>query len=202
MNVSDVMTSEVVTVPRGAPLPAVAALMLEHAIGGLPVVDEGTLVGIVCRSDVLPFEEDPDRHLRTAGDVMSRDVVSVPPSMTVGKAASVLAHRGIKRAPVLDGEALAGIVSESDLLRPFGRNDEAVARAVESALSAPATGTHLSPVDVTVQDGVVRLRGRARGEAQHALILRIARAVDGVSRVEDELIVEQEHLHSFERISG
>ncbi len=52
--VEQVMRSPVVTVPPDYPLEEAARLMIEHDIGGLPVVEEGgRLVGIITRSDIF-----------------------------------------------------------------------------------------------------------------------------------------------------
>ncbi|WP_295404206.1 CBS domain-containing protein [Meiothermus sp.] len=51
--VGEVMSKDPITIGENMPLQAAAKLMLEHKIGGLPVVQEGRLVGIVTVSDVL-----------------------------------------------------------------------------------------------------------------------------------------------------
>lgn len=78
-----------------------------------------------------------------AANVMTRDVLSVGPDDTVAEAAGKLAGRGISAAPVLDaGGRLLGIVSEGDLMRPFGRE-----RQMHRAwwLNLLAEGTDLAP---------------------------------------------------------
>src|SRR3546814_16101830 len=52
-----------------------------------------------------------------AKDVMTTHVVSVKPDNTVGDVADILLTHGISAVPVLDGDALVGIVSEGDLIR-------------------------------------------------------------------------------------
>lgn len=51
--VGDVMTRAVVTVGPDAPVMEVARLLLQHRIGGIPVVDEGQVVGIITESDLF-----------------------------------------------------------------------------------------------------------------------------------------------------
>jgi nucleotide-binding universal stress UspA family protein len=53
LRVREVMTGEVVTIRPGAPVAQAAALMLEGRFSGLPVVENGQLVGIVTKRDVL-----------------------------------------------------------------------------------------------------------------------------------------------------
>jgi len=53
--VEEVMTFNVITVPPDAPLRNAVSLLRRHRIGALPVVNEGGLVGMITRSDVLDF---------------------------------------------------------------------------------------------------------------------------------------------------
>ena len=57
-----------------------------------------------------------------ARDLMTREVVTVPPATPVTALARLLAERGISAVPVTDAEGrLLGIVTEADLLRRLGR---------------------------------------------------------------------------------
>ena len=53
VEIGDIMTRNVVTVSPDADLVDVARTMLERKIGGLPVVEDGRLVGIVTESDIF-----------------------------------------------------------------------------------------------------------------------------------------------------
>lgn len=53
MTVASIMTSTVITVEPGRDAVAAARLMLDHKIGALPVVDAGTVVGILTETDIL-----------------------------------------------------------------------------------------------------------------------------------------------------
>lgn len=53
MTVGSIMTSTVITVESGRDAVAAARLMLDHKIGALPVVDAGTVVGILTETDIL-----------------------------------------------------------------------------------------------------------------------------------------------------
>ncbi len=57
-----------------------------------------------------------------AADVMTRDVVTLSPDMTLEQAAERLVQRGISGAPVVDDRGhLVGMLSESDILRQLKR---------------------------------------------------------------------------------
>jgi CBS domain-containing protein len=78
-----------------------------------------------------------------AASIMTRDVLSVGPDTTIKDAAARLSDRGVSAAPVVDGDGhLLGMVSEGDLMQPFGRQ-----RALRRAwwLNVLAEGEQLAP---------------------------------------------------------
>ena len=141
MNVSSIMTKQVVGVPPTATIAEAANLMIAHRISGLPVVDAGDkLVGIVSEGDFvrrselgterkrawwLEFLLSPgkaaDEYTRANGrrvsEIMATDVASVSPDDTIEKAVHVMTSRRVKRLPVVTGDRLVGILTRSDLLR-------------------------------------------------------------------------------------
>ena len=142
MKAREVMTTPVVTIAPDTTLAEIAALLLEHRISGLPVLDRGHVVGIVSESDLLAQREiggrskrepepwwafmfpeipDPARYVKAhavrALDVMTTPVISVAEETPTSKVVALLAKRKIRRVPVLRGERLVGIVTRADLVR-------------------------------------------------------------------------------------
>ena len=134
--VDDVMTRDVVSVRPETPCRAVADLMIEHRVSGIPVVDYfGHVLGVVSEADLLPKVETArerpslfgrrsyrrDRRKaagRTASEVMTSPAVAVMPSLSVPVAVRRMRLAGVKRLPVEDSLGrLVGIVSRGDLLR-------------------------------------------------------------------------------------
>lgn len=112
--VRDIMTTDVITVPTATPVEAVAKILHDKRITGLPVVnDEGQVVGVLSEYDIIT------RHGETAGDIMSGQVISVNPDADAEEVANLLTNRRIRRLPVLAEGRLVGIVSRSDLMRLF-----------------------------------------------------------------------------------
>lgn len=164
MNVADVMTREVVTVGPKATVPEIARLMLEHHLSGVPVAEDGTLLGIVSERDLMrrgeigtapahsrwaaffaSEQQDAARfvhtHGRTAADVMTSKVVTVTPRTPLGAAADLLDRHRVKRLPVVENGKLVGIVARADLLR-----------ALAGALTKPAAAT---TSDTALRDAVL-----------------------------------------------
>jgi CBS domain-containing protein len=110
--VDQVMTRGVMTATPDELVEDVAKRLAFHNVTGLPVEDwDGTIVGIVSEMDVI------GRIGEVIRDVMTANVVSVPPDTTVERAARLMAERGIKRLPVLADGKLVGIISRADVVR-------------------------------------------------------------------------------------
>ena len=139
-----VMTSPVAYAMSETPLHEVAGLLLRERISAAPVLDDGGhVVGMVSEGDLVRrgpagdetrrswwldvFEENAaqdeqfvnylTRHGLRAKDVMSRELVLVNEETPIAEIAALLETHRIKRAPVMRGEKLVGIVSRADLLR-------------------------------------------------------------------------------------
>jgi CBS domain-containing protein len=192
MQVRDVMTVGVVTVAPDTPVKEVASLLVGARISGLPVIEQGRLVGIISESDLLPLREGASgAPVQTAADVMSRKVVSLVEGMTVTQAARVLQRHRVKRAPVMRGDALVGIVTRADLLRPYLRTDSEILAEIEHLIMGSALDISPRDVRVAVEGGVVSLVGPVASERERAILLHMCRSVDGVVDVEDRLALER-----------
>jgi len=136
MKVEDVMTTNVRTITSDKKLGEVVSMMCIYRYSGIPVVDDGKLVGTVSESDVLgkmfPKLEDlmsgmsgvdydelmnkySDVVSITVKDVMTPVVISVKPDMHILQAASVMCGRKFRRIPVAVGDKLVGMVSMGDV---------------------------------------------------------------------------------------
>lgn len=127
--VSEVMTTDVVTVAPDAVLGRAAHLMVEKHVKRLPVVDDsGKLLGILGRLDILntiAAVHLPQWHpaARTAvpgstvSEVMTRDVPTVSESATLEQIFELLVGSSHKRVVVIDDHShVTGIIADSDLI--------------------------------------------------------------------------------------
>jgi acetoin utilization protein AcuB len=127
MHVADIMTPNPVTVtPRNAIRTAIN-LMREGDFRRLPVVERGRLVGIITDRDLRRAANSPyvvrekwyDNfvldHIEV-GTCMTADPVTVAPGATIAEAARLIRKNKIGGLPVVDGDQLVGIVTETDLL--------------------------------------------------------------------------------------
>jgi signal transduction histidine kinase len=118
------MSVQVQTVPVTATLAEVAALLAGHRISCVPVIEDGRPVGMISERDVVR-EVAADAigwGQKTAGMVMSHPLHVANAGSTVADAVNTITRHGVRRVPVIteDG-ALAGIVTQTDLLRAAQR---------------------------------------------------------------------------------
>jgi acetoin utilization protein AcuB len=130
MRVKELMTGAPITVtPETAVLEA-RRLMLKERIRHLIVLEYDRLVGIVTDRDIrlnLPsqatslsvWEVNYLLARLTVGEVMSKTVLRVGPDRRVHEAARIMIEHKIGALPVVDGERVIGIVTETDILRAF-----------------------------------------------------------------------------------
>jgi redox-sensitive bicupin YhaK (pirin superfamily)/predicted transcriptional regulator len=139
MKASDVMSSPAIGVRPDAPLREVARTLVERRVSAVTVMEGERLVGIVSEADVL--RELPADEPRQARDVMTKDVATVSADTAAEDVAALLAARGIRRVPVVQGERVVGIVSRTNLVhalavRPRGEEDAPARVAVLERLGS------------------------------------------------------------------
>ena len=130
-----------ITCGADAPLRDALAMMEEHRIGSVPVVDaEGRPIGIFTRQDVIGRVVLPQRPLVVAmREVMSAPAVTLPADATAGDAALVMAQRGIRHVVVVDGTGrIKGVVSERDLFSLQRLSVRELASTIRRAADVPA----------------------------------------------------------------
>lgn len=125
MLVEEIMKREVVTISRDESVHAALGKTKEHRIRHLPVVDQGRLVGIVSDRDLRDVSPS---YLIQPGDIdvlkstkveqiMKYPVLTAHPLDGVDEAARMLYEYRIGCLPVVKGDKLVGIITETDMLR-------------------------------------------------------------------------------------
>jgi CBS domain-containing protein len=192
MRIGEVMRSPVVTVPPDAQLKDVAAILVEHGINAVPVIDASDrLVGIVSEADLLSLEAPPGPvlgrdsvtrrpSLHTAREVMSRSVYTLTEDTGAAAAVRMLLRHNLKSVPVVAGDRVVGIVARRDLLRLIARGDDDVRADLERRLKEEIDA--LQRITVEVADGVVTIDA-AVGTLGRQLLEGLAHTVPGVVEV-------------------
>jgi CBS domain-containing protein len=105
----EIMTSDVFTIERDATVADVAGIMLKRRLGSAVVMDGSWVSGIFTERDVV-------RAARVS-DWMTSDPVTVEGGLEAEEAAELMMSNGFRHLPVLEGQALVGIVSLRDVIR-------------------------------------------------------------------------------------
>lgn len=204
MQARDVMTPGVISVQPDTSVRDVAKMLVEHHISGVPVVDKnGKLVGIVSEGDLMRRPESETEHHRSwwlkllvshdqkvieyikthgkhAADVMSRPVITVAEDATLEKVADTLQKHRVKRAPVMRGEKMIGIVARADLLhgliaRQAGHAPSTDDNKIKAALEREFKNAEVDArfLNMIVSGGVVHVWGVVMS-AQDCEAVRVA----------------------------
>jgi acetoin utilization protein AcuB len=125
MKVRDVMNWNVVTVSSDTPIMEARKIMDAHSIRRLPVVDKGKLVGIISKERIVRAGPSAATSLSvweinylmakmTVKEIMTKDVVTVSPDMSVESAVALAQSKGVGALAVQEDHNLVGIVTTND----------------------------------------------------------------------------------------
>lgn len=144
MQVSEIMTKDVITVSLQTKITQAAALLLDNHINGLPVVDqENNLLGIICQSDIITQQKklplptiftlldgiiplSSFSHLEkevqkmsatTVEQAMTPDPVCVGPDAELEEVAEIMVSKNYHTIPVIQAGKLVGVVGKEDVLK-------------------------------------------------------------------------------------
>lgn len=119
-NVRDVMTSNPRSIEPSTTVTEAARLMKSEDIGSVPIVDGDQLVGVVTDRDIVirVVAETKDPQSTTAGEIASRDLVTVDPEQDLDEALRLMAQHQVRRLPVAEEDGrLVGILAQADVAR-------------------------------------------------------------------------------------
>jgi CBS domain-containing membrane protein len=138
----NVMTMQVVSVDRNAPLVEVASLLADKGVSGVPVVDEyQRVVGVISEKDFI-FQMSSEStgsfmaviaHCLTnkgcvaisirkqkAKDIMTSPAITVHDETPISKIGEIFSEKSINRVPVIgENDELVGIVTRADILQSY-----------------------------------------------------------------------------------
>ncbi len=116
VTIGDMMSTPVTTVPPTMPLSTVVGMMYSSKHLGFPVVERDTLVGMITLADVNSTSS-IDRDAMQVRDIMTRDLITLPPETPVIDALRIMSSQNIGRIPVVVDGKILGIVTRTDILK-------------------------------------------------------------------------------------
>jgi len=118
-----VMTHNALSVLVTADLKEAISLMIEHNVGGLPVVDdEGKIWAIITERDIIDLFMGRISGVKVEEE-MSTKTLTTRPSTTIFEAARIMTTQGFRRLPIVSNKKLVGIMTVMDIVRYFGSKD-------------------------------------------------------------------------------
>jgi CBS domain-containing protein len=117
--VRDIMTKDIVTVKTTDKVSEVIDVMTKHDIGSVIVTKDRKPVGIITERDILMrvCAEDLCTRGATAREIMSQPLVHIQADAGLGQASSLMTLKDVRRLLVMDKGAVAGIVTQKDIMR-------------------------------------------------------------------------------------
>lgn len=143
LTAKDIMTTECITLTPDTDITAAARILLENKINGVPVVEDGKVVGVLCQADlvaqqkrvtlpsfftlldgVFPISshEDLEKELTkitalTVADAMTPAPTFIHPDTGIDDIATMMANEKLYTLPVIDNDVLVGVVGKEDVLK-------------------------------------------------------------------------------------
>jgi CBS domain-containing protein len=112
--------TQVTSVAPAATMAEVTQTLAQHRIGAVLVIDDaGQVLGILSERDIVRAltSHGPRTLDITAGQLMTRDLLTVTPETTVIAAMHLMTNSRVRHLPVLDGGRLAGMISIGDVVK-------------------------------------------------------------------------------------
>ncbi|MEW6665693.1 MAG: CBS domain-containing protein [Thermodesulfobacteriota bacterium] len=151
LKAKDMMSRDLVTVSPGTDIVEAARLLIEKGINGVPVVEGGKLVGILCQSDLIALqkglrlpsvftlldgfiplgstarlEKTIQRMAATkVSEAMTPNPVTAGPETTVEELATLMVDKKYHTIPIVDQGRLVGVVGKEDILKTLMPGGEA-----------------------------------------------------------------------------
>ena len=164
MLVKDRMSHNPITVRSDTSLPDALEIMRQNKIRRLPVLDKGgKLVGIVSEKDLLYASPSPATTLSVweitalvakvkVAELMTKEVITVAEDCPIEEAARIMADNKIAGLPVMRGDKLIGIITETDLFKIFVELMGAREQGTRFALLVPEKKGILAAMAQTVAE--------------------------------------------------
>ncbi|MDR2953233.1 MAG: CBS domain-containing protein [Treponema sp.] len=170
LKVKEVMSTMVLTGTKNQSLRYIQALMRENRVGGIPIVEDRNLIGIVSTEDIINALDKGYINL-PAGEKMTKKVISLQDDMPLSFAISYFNKYRYTHFPVLNKEhELVGILSSSDVIRALliemNREVLRLEKISKSKSGAPSSS---SEMEFAIEHYNFELAGRASTEIKKAL---------------------------------
>ncbi|WP_028972567.1 CBS and ACT domain-containing protein [Spirochaeta cellobiosiphila] len=193
MNVARRMSKNPITITAEMAVTDAQALMNREKVHRLPVLDKNKkIIGIVTEKDLLYASPSPASTLNVyemtnllsklkVKEIMTKKVITANADDPIEDAARTMADNNIGGLPVVKGELLVGIITESDIFKTFIELFGAREQGIRLTLEAPDRQGQLADIADTIRSigaNVVSIGSFLGEEASHGLIIIKLSGVD------------------------
>jgi CBS domain-containing protein len=116
-HVSTVMTHNPLTIESAKGIGIAAQLMIENKIGGIPVLDDGEIVGMLTKTDFINTCNGRSFQEIKVANRMTPKPITISPQDRLVHARRMIFDEDIGRLPVMEEDELEGIVTAKDIAR-------------------------------------------------------------------------------------
>lgn len=143
LKAKDIMTAECITLTPDTDIAEAAKILLDNKINGAPVVDGGSVVGVLCQADLvaqqkkvtlpsfftlldgvfpLSSHEELEKEMtKIAATKVAEAMTPAPnfitPETPIEEVATMMANEKLYTLPVIDNDVLVGVVGKEDVLK-------------------------------------------------------------------------------------
>jgi len=119
VQISDLMSYPVFTVPPECTMEEFQAILKEKGCTGLPVVDDGKMVGVVSIRDFKKIRKKSQMKSPVKAFMSTNNIVTIEPGKSPMEAARIMVKHDIGRLPVVEDGKIIGIITRTDAMRYF-----------------------------------------------------------------------------------
>ena len=133
----DTKGGDFISIDESASVFEAIALMAEHSIGSLLVMDGPKLKGIVTERDYARKVILKGRSSETTpvAEVMSNEVMTATPEQTVDACMSLMPEKRVRHLPVVENDKVIGIISIGDLVQAIISDQQEAIEQLENYIS-------------------------------------------------------------------
>ena len=116
--IRDVMTPNPRTIEPSTTVQEAAKLMRDEDVGPIPIVENGSVSGIVTDRDIVlnVVAEGVDPTSTPVSQIASRDLITIDPEQTLDEALRLMGQHQVRRLPVCEEDGrLVGIIAQADI---------------------------------------------------------------------------------------
>lgn len=127
-----------ISVGRDTSVHHILALLHDHRIGAVLVMDAGRIAGLVSERDIVRCLHSHGKAIldESAADIMTSPVFTTSPHTSVSDALAIMTDRRFRHLPVVDGNQVLGLVSIGDLVKRRIEDAEAEAESLKHYITS------------------------------------------------------------------